>query len=57
MFFSTTDLCLDMDHLSCEKNWTHMPSTRGSYGRQVDRQAGRQSRSSYIIFLLKFSRG
>ena len=33
--FGTTDSCLDRVHLSCEKNWTHMPSTRGSYGRKA----------------------
>ena len=32
-FFGTTDLCLDIDHLSCKKNWTHTSSTSGSYGR------------------------
>ena len=26
MFFGITDSCLDSDRLSCEKNWTHMPS-------------------------------
>ena len=33
MFFSTTDLCLDRNRLSCEKNRTHMPNASRSYGR------------------------
>ena len=33
MIFGTTDLCLDNDHLSCEKIWTHTPSASGSYSR------------------------
>ena len=32
-FFGRTDLCLDVNHRSCEKNWTHAPSASGSYGR------------------------
>ena len=29
MFFGIIDSCLDSDRLSCEKNWTHMPSVLG----------------------------
>ena len=35
--FGTIDLCLDSDHLHCEKNWTHMLSTSGSYSRLADK--------------------
>ena len=34
------DSYLDSNRLSCEKNWTPMPSASGSY----DRQAGRLAR-------------
>ena len=34
---STTYLYLDSDRLSCEKNWTHMPSTSESYGWPADK--------------------
>ena len=37
MFFSTMDSYLGSNHLSCEKNWTPMPSNSGSYGRQAGR--------------------
>ena len=33
---ATTDSCLDVNCHSCEKNWTHTPSTSGSYGRLAD---------------------
>ena len=37
MFFSTTDLCLDINRHSCEKNWTHTPSASVPYtGWQAD---------------------
>ena len=38
MFFGTTDMCLDIHHLSCEKNWTHMPSTNGPHGKMTGLQ-------------------
>ena len=62
MFFSTIDLYLDSNYLSCKKkNWTHIPSTSGSYGklaagswqagRQADRLAvGRQADKSWMDF-------
>ena len=33
--FGTMDSYLDTNRLSCEKNWTPMPSTSGSFGRQA----------------------
>ena len=41
MFFGTVDSYLDSNRLSCEKNWTPIPSTNGSYGRNASKQAGR----------------
>ena len=45
-FFGTTDLCLDSDHFSCEKNWIYTSSTSGSY----DRLAGRQNAGEFQNF-------
>ena len=44
------DLYLDRNHLSYEKNWTPMPSTSGSYGRQEagGRMAGWQTKYDWI---------
>ena len=46
MFFGTTDLCLNNDHLHYEKNWAHMSGTTESYGRLV----GRQNRDEFQNF-------
>ena len=47
-FFGTTDLCLDISRHSCEKNWTHMASATGSYGRPADSwQVGKQNKVKF----------
>ena len=49
MFFAITDLCLDMNCHSCEKNWTHMPRASGSYGRLAD-----ETQVNFEIFKISY---
>ena len=49
-FFGTTDLYLDSNHLSCEKNWTsHLALVGLAVGLQVD-----QIRLDFIIIKILY---
>ena len=49
MLIEITDLCLDNNHLYCEKTLAHMLSVSGSYGRP----AVQQTKILWYMILLK----
>ena len=54
MFFGIKDLYLDINCLSCEKNWTSTPSASGLYGGQAGRWKTAEFQILEILYRLNY---